>query len=95
MPTETQGANAIALGQRSGSVRDAWALFESRIQRWRILDDGWEDQLLDEEILQLCSDGIRQEFKSAPDDNAELGLELLDLATVKCVFAYYAVGYVS
>lgn len=82
MPTETEAARAVALGERIGGSREAWALLETRIQRWQLLDEGWEEQLLDEEILGLCSEGIRDAFPSAPAQTADLVLELLDLAVV-------------
>lgn len=84
LPTDTETVNAVALGERSGDSREAWALLETRIQRWRIVDEGWEDLLFDEDVLNLCRAGVREAFPYAPLDDAGLGIELLDLAIVKC-----------
>ncbi|OCH94941.1 hypothetical protein OBBRIDRAFT_788678 [Obba rivulosa] len=73
--------NAVALGETyaDASGRDLWALVDNRIQRWNLSVEGWEELLLEEDISAITRTAIRRNFSSAPEDDMDLDLELLDL----------------
>lgn len=73
--------NAVALGESypDASGRDLWALVDNRIQRWNLSVEGWEELLLEEDIAAITCAAIHHEFSSAPRDDFDLDLELLDL----------------
>ena len=41
--------------------------------------EGWEELLLEEDIGEQTREKLREQFKNAPAEDAELDLELLDL----------------
>ena len=86
----TGNISALALGEVSPTgEREVWALVNTRIQKWKMSVEGWEEVVLDEEVAGLLRGSIRDNFDSAPMDDSELDLELVDLAvdTEKYVFS--------
>ncbi|CAL1704556.1 unnamed protein product [Somion occarium] len=82
LPYETGNISAVALREHTTEIpsgRDVWALIDFRIQRWTMSAEGWEELELDEDIASLVRPAIRAKFDTAPKDDAELDLELLDL----------------
>ena len=82
--------SALALGEVSPTgEKEVWALVNTRIQKWKMSVEGWEEVVLDEEVADLLRGSIRDNFDSAPADDSELDLELVDLAVEKekCVFS--------
>ncbi|EMD38365.1 hypothetical protein CERSUDRAFT_113529 [Gelatoporia subvermispora B] len=73
--------NAVALGDAypDASGRDLWALVGTRIQRWNLSVEGWEELLLEEDISVMTCSVIRRNSTSAPADDLDLELELLDI----------------
>jgi nuclear pore complex protein Nup133 len=96
LPTDTEATNALVLGSGLGG-RHVWALHETRIQRWDLSDAGWEEIVLDEDVTGLVKEALRGAFATAPVDDSQLGLELLDLAIAECVpcVCYVCEGFVS
>jgi nuclear pore complex protein Nup133 len=59
-----------------------WALVDSRIQKWSMKTEGWEEALLDTEVLDAIRLKMRETFGySVCKDDAELDLELVDIDT--------------
>ncbi|KAJ7632668.1 hypothetical protein FB45DRAFT_978375 [Roridomyces roridus] len=79
---EVGNVSSIALGARTPTGgTDLWALVDTRIQRWEMKLEGWEEPLLDEEIAGVARSALRSAFgDSVEKDNARLDLELVDLA---------------
>ena len=75
--TESGNIAAIALGAKTNIGVDIWALVESRVQRWHVAADGWEELTLQEDIGVVLRQAIQDTLR-AP--SAYLDLELLDLA---------------
>ncbi|KAH9843032.1 uncharacterized protein C8Q71DRAFT_232214 [Rhodofomes roseus] len=73
--------NSIAIGERTldGLGQDIWAIVDLRVQRWNMSFEGWEELLLEKDVSGITGAAIRQAFPTAPADDAELNLELLDL----------------
>ncbi|KAI5890655.1 uncharacterized protein SCHCODRAFT_02632498 [Schizophyllum commune H4-8] len=78
---ETGPIASVALGRDSSSGgQDIWALVGSHIQRWDMKPDGWEEALLDADVLELICDALRERFGAAiPDLSRDLGLECNDV----------------
>ncbi|THU89518.1 hypothetical protein K435DRAFT_969042 [Dendrothele bispora CBS 962.96] len=79
---EPGNVSALALGAKSveGS-REIWALVDSRIQRWEMKLEGWEEIMLDEDVADAVRAAVRRTFgESVEMDDAGMDLELLDLA---------------
>lgn len=74
--------SAIALGnETTNGGREVWALINTRVQKWDMKSEGWENILLDEELVGLLRAAVREEFgEKVEQDNARLDLELVDLA---------------
>ncbi|KAH9043103.1 hypothetical protein EDB85DRAFT_1855669 [Lactarius pseudohatsudake] len=68
---------AVALGTKSNLGTDIWALVESRVQRWNIAAEGWEEFALQEDIATVIQPAIQSTLRSP---SKYLDLELLDLA---------------
>ncbi|KAN0123739.1 Non-repetitive/WGA-negative nucleoporin C-terminal domain containing protein [Russula decolorans] len=68
---------AIALGAKTNLGVDIWALVDSRVQRWHVAADGWEELTLQEDVGVVLRQAIQDTLR-AP--SAYLDLELLDLA---------------
>ncbi|KAJ7774554.1 hypothetical protein DFH07DRAFT_102982 [Mycena maculata] len=79
---EVGNISSIALGgQTPTGGRELWALVDTRVQRWEMKSEGWEEPLLDEEIAGVARSALRSAFgDSVEQDNAKLDLELVDLA---------------
>jgi nuclear pore complex protein Nup133 len=73
---------AIALGAKVNLGVDIWALVESRVQRWHVAAEGWEELTLQEDISVVLRHAIQDTLR-AP--SAYLDLELLDLAVDRLV----------
>lgn len=68
---------AIALGAKTNLGVDIWALVDSRVQRWHVAAEGWEELTLQEDVGVVLRQAIQDTLR-AP--SAYLDLELLDLA---------------
>ncbi|KAH9981165.1 Non-repetitive/WGA-negative nucleoporin C-terminal-domain-containing protein [Lactifluus volemus] len=68
---------AIALGAKTNLGTEIWALVESRVQKWNVAVEGWEEFMLQEDIAAALLPPIQNTLR-APSDY--LDLELLDLA---------------
>ena len=68
---------SVALGTKSNLGTDIWALVESRVQRWNVAAEGWEEFTLQEDIAAVIQPAIQNTLRSPPK---YLDLELLDLA---------------
>ncbi|KAI9466341.1 hypothetical protein BJY52DRAFT_1367647 [Lactarius psammicola] len=68
---------AVALGTKSNLGTDIWALVESRVQRWNIAAEGWEEFASQEDIAAVIQPAIQSALRSP---SKYLDLELLDLA---------------
>lgn len=68
---------AVVLGTKSNLGTDIWALVESRVQRWNVAGEGWEEFALQEDISAVIQPAIQSTLRSPPK---YLDLELLDLA---------------
>ena len=78
-PPEGGNVSALACGAETAIGREIWALVDTRMQKWNLSIEGWEEILLDEELLDTVRDAVRDAFPSASPDNGVLDLELLDL----------------
>lgn len=68
---------AVALGTKTNLGTDIWALVESRVQRWSIAAEGWEEFASQEDIAAVIQPAIQNTLRSP---SKYLDLELLDLA---------------
>ncbi|KAJ6630853.1 hypothetical protein B0H10DRAFT_2160229 [Mycena sp. CBHHK59/15] len=78
---EVGNISSIALGGKTPTGgRDLWALVDTRVQRWEMKTEGWEEPLLDEEIAGVARSALRNAFGASVErDNARLDLELVDI----------------
>jgi nuclear pore complex protein Nup133 len=78
----SQNISALALGvETSTGDRDVWALVDTRVQRWVMKTEGWEDMLLDADLSVIVGSAIRESFSTSVDqDDMQVDLELVDLA---------------
>ena len=84
---EAGNVAAIALGAKTNLGVDIWALVESRVQRWHVAAEGWEELTLQEDVGVVLRQAIQDTLR-AP--SAYLDLELLDLAVDRLVpLSYY------
>lgn len=74
---------AIALGAKTNLGIDIWALNESRVQKWSVVAEGWEEFTLQEDVGVVLRNAIQGTLR-AP--STYLDLELLDLAVDRLVF---------
>ncbi|KAF8892544.1 Non-repetitive/WGA-negative nucleoporin C-terminal-domain-containing protein [Infundibulicybe gibba] len=79
---EPGNISSITMGaQTSTGGRDIWALVDTRVQRWDMKSEGWEELLIDSEITNNLRIAVRETFgEGVEKDNARLDLELVDLA---------------
>lgn len=79
---EVGNISSIALGgQTPTGGKELWALVDTRVQRWEMKSEGWEEPLLDEEIAGVARSALRTAFgASVNQDNSQLDLELVDIA---------------
>jgi nuclear pore complex protein Nup133 len=79
--------SAVALGEKAlAGGKEVWALVDTRVQKWNMSVEGWEEVVLDMEVAGLLRRGIRDVFEGVPGDDSELDLELVDIAVERCVF---------
>ncbi|KAG6898380.1 hypothetical protein C0992_009055 [Termitomyces sp. T32_za158] len=80
--SHSKNVSAIALGAKSGtSGREVWAIVDTRLQRWSMSPEGWEQLLLEGDVLGILSTAVRKAFGTRVDaDDQKVDLELLDLA---------------
>jgi nuclear pore complex protein Nup133 len=71
---------AIALGVKTNLGTEIWALVESRVQKWNVAAEGWEEFILQEDIAAVLRPPIQNTLRTPSD---YLDLELLDLAVDK------------
>jgi nuclear pore complex protein Nup133 len=78
----SKNINALALGAETlTGGREVWALVDTRVQRWDMKTEGWEDLLLDEDLSVIIGSAIRESFgTSVHEDDKQVDLELVDLA---------------
>lgn len=78
---ESGNVNSVALGPKTLSGgREVWALVDTRLQKWDMKLEGWEDLLLDEDVLNVVRRALRTHLPGVEGDNSRLDLELVDLA---------------
>ncbi|KAJ6502530.1 hypothetical protein C8R45DRAFT_622368 [Mycena sanguinolenta] len=79
---EVGNISSIALGgQTPTGGKELWALVDTRVQRWEMKSEGWEEPLLDEEIAEVARSALRTAFgSSVREDDSQLDLELVDIA---------------
>jgi nuclear pore complex protein Nup133 len=77
---ESGYVNAVALGLETTLAKEIWALVDTRLQKWNMVVEGWEDVVVDEDVANIVRPAIRNAFPSAPSDDSALDLELIDLA---------------
>ncbi|KAA1471121.1 hypothetical protein DENSPDRAFT_837049 [Dentipellis sp. KUC8613] len=77
---EAGNITAIALGEQNSIGRDIWALVDSRLQKWNLASEGWEEITQEEEVAAIILPSIRESINPIPDESAYLDLELLDIA---------------
>ncbi|KAH7871806.1 uncharacterized protein C8R40DRAFT_532912 [Lentinula edodes] len=79
--SEPGNISAISLGHQTiDGGRDIWVLINSRVQRWVMKLDGWEELIQDEDIADLIRNAVRKTFGDSIEKvDAKLDLELVDL----------------
>ncbi|KAK7054841.1 hypothetical protein VNI00_003304 [Paramarasmius palmivorus] len=79
---EPGNVSSIALGATTvEGGREIWALVDSRVQKWDMKLDGWEEVVFDEDIGDTIRDAVRKTFGDAVEkDDAKMDLELVDVA---------------
>ena len=73
---------AIALGAKTNFGTDIWALVESRVQKWNVAAEGFEELTLQDDIGVVLRQAIQD---TLPPPSTYLDLELLDLAVDRLV----------
>ena len=88
--SQAEGGNiaAIALGAKTNLGTDIWALVDSRVQRWNVAAEGFEELTLQEDISVVLRNAI-QDTIHGPSILTYLDLELLDLAVDRLVSPHY------
>lgn len=64
-------------------------LIDTRLQKWNMSTEGWEEVLLDVEIAVLVRAAVRETFDGISSDDSELDLELVDIAIERWVLFIY------
>lgn len=79
--SEPGNVNAVAVGRSTADGgKDVWTLVDTRIQKWELKAEGWEDLLVDEELSALFCKAIRRNLGVTESDDTRLDLEFLDIA---------------
>ncbi|KAG6851014.1 hypothetical protein H0H93_004501 [Arthromyces matolae] len=80
--SHSKNVSAIALGPKTGTGgREIWAIVDTRLQRWLLSSEGWEQLLLDGDVSGTLTAAARKFFGARVDaDDQKIDLELLDLA---------------
>lgn len=68
------GANTITGG------KEVWALINTRIQKWDVKAEGWEEPLFDEDVADIILPLLRTTLQNTISEDMNLDLELLDLS---------------
>jgi nuclear pore complex protein Nup133 len=77
---EPANVNSVAIGASTDIGTDVWALVDTRIQKWNMSREGWEELVLDEEAVDAIRGKLRSVLgRNVPSDDAKLDLELVDL----------------
>ncbi|CCM02415.1 uncharacterized protein FIBRA_04513 [Fibroporia radiculosa] len=78
---EPGNINAIALAEpgTDSQGRALWAIINRRIQKWNLSFEGWQELVVDTDIMDDTRQAIRNAFASASPDDIELDLEFVDL----------------
>ncbi|KIM87137.1 hypothetical protein PILCRDRAFT_64451 [Piloderma croceum F 1598] len=78
---DSGNVSAVALGEKTlAGGKEVWALVDTRVQKWSMSVEGWEEVVLDMEVAGLLRRGVRDIFEGVPGDDSELDLELVDIA---------------
>ncbi|KAK0485184.1 Non-repetitive/WGA-negative nucleoporin C-terminal-domain-containing protein [Armillaria novae-zelandiae] len=81
LASEPGNVSAVALGRETVDGGEIWALIDTRIQLWELKAEGWEDIVRDDDVSEIIRVALRNTFGSSVEqDNANLDLELLDIA---------------
>lgn len=78
----SKNINAIAFGATTSvGGKEVWALVDTRLQKWDMKPEGWEEMLVEGDVLSILAAAIRKTFGArVNDDDKMVDLELLDLA---------------
>lgn len=83
MLTEQGNTFAVAMGAKNAAGRDVWALVDTRLQKWTMAADGWEELKLDVELLTVVRPAL-QDSLLGPGSSASgeifLDVEFLSMA---------------
>lgn len=81
--TEAGNTFAVAMGATHAVGRDVWALVDTRIQKWTMSTDGWEELALEEELITVVRPAL-QDMLLGPGSSATgeifLDVEFLSMA---------------
>jgi nuclear pore complex protein Nup133 len=78
---EPGNINSIVLGAKLPSGgREVWTLIDTRVQKWSMHPEGWEELILDRSVLDHLTTALESFLGSDNTRPTELDLELLDLA---------------
>ncbi len=73
----------MALGpQAANGDRQIWALANGRVQLWNMKFEGWEDLILEHDLVEILSEEVAKKF-DVGDRDPRQDLELSDLAVFK------------
>ncbi|KAF5381087.1 hypothetical protein D9615_003993 [Tricholomella constricta] len=78
----SKNVSALAFGAKTPTGgKEVWALVDTRLQRWSMSPEGWEELLLEGDVSAILSSAIRKTFGArVDDDDKQVDLELLDVA---------------
>jgi len=80
---KTKHIHAIALGlQATNGGHQVWALANGRVQLWDVKFEGWENLILDNDLVELLSEEVSRKFDIG-DHDPKQDLELSDLAVFR------------
>jgi nuclear pore complex protein Nup133 len=82
--------SAVALGETTPTGKEVWALVDTRVQKWNMSVEGWEEVVLDVDVAELLKIGVREVFETAPVEDSELDLELVDIAVERYVYSLFS-----
>lgn len=72
--------SSIALGKPSATgERVVWTLVNERIQKWELKPEGWEELLLDKNVVELLKSVVKDAFGIKEDRDEFLDFELIDV----------------
>ncbi|KXN86872.1 hypothetical protein AN958_09467 [Leucoagaricus sp. SymC.cos] len=72
--------SSIALGKPSATgERVVWTLVSERIQKWELKPEGWEELLLDKNVVELLKSAVKDNFGIKEDRDQSMDFELIDL----------------